>query len=73
LYLLSQDLPIDFRGFLERHAEPLRALPAWTARLLALCHKQDATPRYEAAFRELASPRRPSVLEDVHSYFHAGR
>lgn len=29
LYLLTQDVPIDFRGFLERHAELLRALPLW--------------------------------------------
>ena len=42
LYLLTQDLPIDFRAFLERHAELLRALPAWTVRLLVPRHKTDA-------------------------------
>jgi hypothetical protein len=74
LYLVIQDLPIDFRGFLERHAELLRALPAWTVRLLVPCHKRDAIPRYEAAFYEqLASPLRPSLLEDVRWYFHARR
>jgi hypothetical protein len=30
LYLVTRDVPIDFRAFLERHAELLRALPAWT-------------------------------------------
>src|SRR5205807_8942581 len=34
LFLLTQDLPVDFRAFLERHAELLRALPAWKVRLL---------------------------------------
>ena len=74
LYLLTQDVPIDFRGFLERHAELLRALPAWTVRLLVPCHKRDAMPLYEAAFDEqLASPLRPSLLEDLRWYFRARR
>ena len=63
LYLLTQDVPIDFRGFLERHAEVLRALPAWIVRLLVPCHKADAIPIYQAAFREqVGSPLRPAVL-----------
>ena len=74
LYLLTQDVPIDFRGFLERHAELLRALPAWTVRLLVPCHKADAIPIYQAAFREqLGSPLRPAVLDDLRWYFHARR
>ena len=74
LYLLSQDLPIDFRGFLERHGELLRALPAWTLRLLLPRHKRDAIPLYQVAFDEqLAAPLRPSLLEDLRWYFHASR
>jgi hypothetical protein len=74
LYLLTQDLPIDFRAFLERHAELLRALPAWTVRLLVPRHKTDAISRYEAAFDEqLASPLRPSLVEDLRWYFRARR
>jgi hypothetical protein len=74
LYLLTQDVPIDFRGFLERHAEVLRALPAWIVRLLVPCHKADAIPIYQAAFREqVGSPLRPAVLEDLRWYFHARR
>jgi hypothetical protein len=74
LYLLTQDLPTDFRGFLERHAELLRALPAWTVRLLVPCHKRDAMRRYEAAFHEqLASPLRPTLVQDLRWYFHARR
>jgi hypothetical protein len=74
LYLLTQDVPIDFRGFLERHAEVLRALPVWIVRLLVPCHKADAIPVYQAAFREqVASPLRPAVVEDLRWYFRARR
>jgi hypothetical protein len=74
LYLLTQDVPIDFRGFLERHGEVLRTLPAWIVRLLVPCHKVDAFPIYQAAFREqVGSPLRPAVLEDLRWYFHARR
>jgi hypothetical protein len=74
LYLLIQDVPIDFRAFLERHAELLRALPAWTVRLLVPRHKTDAIPLYEAAFHEqLGSPLRPSLVDDLRWYFRARR
>src|SRR2546426_756144 len=52
-----QDLPIDFPTFLERHAELLRALPAWKVQLLVPVHKMDATSLYKAAFQE-HPPRR---------------
>jgi hypothetical protein len=74
LYVLTKDLPIDFRTFLERHAELLRALPAWTLRLLVPRHKTQAIPQYQAAFREqLIKPLEPSVLDDLRWYFHARR
>lgn len=74
MYLLTQDVPIDFRGFLERHAELWRALPAWTIRLLVPAHMNGAVPLYEAAFDEhLASPLRPSVVADLRWYFEARR
>ena len=73
LFLLVQDLPVDFRAFLERHAELLRALPAWTVRLLVPAHvRRDRA--YEAAFQEqLASPLRPIVVEDLRWSFRARR
>jgi hypothetical protein len=74
LYLATQDLPIDFRAFLERHAELLRALPAWRVRLLVPLHKTDATRLYKAAFQEhLAAPLRMSVVDDLRWYFDARR
>jgi hypothetical protein len=72
LFLVTQDVPIDFRAFLERHAELLRALPTWTVRLLVPRHKTNALPSYQAAFHEqLASPLEPRVLEELRWYFHA--
>lgn len=74
IYLVTRDVPVDFRAFLERHAELLRALPGWTVRLLVPRHKTDAIPAYQAAFREqLATPLEPSVLEDMRWYFQARR
>jgi len=53
---------------LERHAELLRALPAWTLRLLVPRHKTQAIPQYQAAFREqLTKPLEPSVLDATFS------
>jgi hypothetical protein len=74
LYLLIRDVPVDFRSFLERHAELLRLLPAWTIRLLVPPHKGDAVRLYERAFHEhLASPLRLSLVDDLRWYFRARR
>jgi hypothetical protein len=74
LYLVTRDLPIDFRAFLERHAELFRALPAWTLRLLVPRHLTEAIPVYSEAFREqLATPLRPIVLDELRWYFGARR
>ena len=72
LYLLVQDVPIDFRGFLERHAELLRRVPAWEIRLVVPAHKADAVARYRAAFEEqVASPLRLSTVDELQWYFRA--
>ncbi len=72
LSLMTRSAPIDFRAFLERHAELFRALPSWTLRLLVPRHLREAAPSYRAAFREqLTTPLRPSVLEELRWYVHA--
>ena len=74
LFVLTQDLPVDFRAFLERHAELLRALPAWRLRLLVPQHKAEAVPLYEEAFQQhFASPLRPVVTDELRWYFRARR
>jgi hypothetical protein len=73
-YLVTRELPIDFRGFLQQHAELLRALPRWTLQLLVPQHLAYVAGVYERAAREeLASPLRPSVVEEVGWYFDAKR
>jgi hypothetical protein len=72
VYVLTRDLPIDFRAFLERHAELWRRLPSWTVRLLVPRHHTDLVSRYHAAFREqLASPLDPNLVEEFRWYAHA--
>jgi hypothetical protein len=72
LYLVTQDLPIDFRRFLERHGELLRALPEWVIALLVPAHMTHAIPLYQSAFYEhLATPLRLSVMEELKWYFRA--
>jgi hypothetical protein len=74
VYLVTRPGPVDFRAFLERHAELLRALRVWTIRLLVPRQYARAMGMYHAAFREqLAMPLRPMNLDDLRWYFHARR
>ena len=72
LYLATRDVPVDFRAFLERHAELLRSLGEWRVRLLLPLHLQRASAAYRTAFHEQpATPLRPVVLEELRWYFGA--
>jgi hypothetical protein len=74
LYLATRPEPIDFRMFLERHAELLRALPAWTVRVLIPHHLVHASGRYKDAFREqVGTPLRPAQLDELRWFFEARR
>lgn len=74
LYLVTRPLPVDFRMFLERHAELFRALPAWTLRLLVPHHLANAMTLYREAFREqVGTPLRPTHLQELRWYFQARR
>jgi hypothetical protein len=63
MYLVNRPTPVDFRAFLHRHAELLRALPEWELRLLLPRHLLEAAPLFEQAAREELS--RPLRLDDV--------
>ena len=63
LYLVNRPTPVDFRAFLHRHAELLRALPEWELRLLVPRHMAEAAPLYEAAAGEELT--RPLRLDDA--------
>src|SRR3954447_19977440 len=74
LYLVTRPGPVDFRAFLERHAELLRLLPTWTIRLVFPSHFARVAGAYRDAFREqLAMPLRPSNVEELDWYFQARR
>lgn len=60
----------DFRAFLHRHAELLRAMPVWAIRLLVPQHLTPALVRYRHAFRdELITPLSPPTVEELRWYF----
>jgi hypothetical protein len=72
LYVVTRPGPVDFRAFLERHAELLRSLKTWTVRLLIPPHFARTAKTYQSAFREqLATPLRPVNVEDLRWYFDA--
>ena len=74
VYLATRNEPVDFRSFLERHAELFRSLSAWRVRVLVPLHLRDAVPAYKAAFHEqLVTPLRPVVLDELRWFFHARR
>lgn len=79
LYLLVNPLPQDFRVFLRRHAELLRALPAWSVQLLVPVEQTDKDGRaqrlaehYESAFRqELAMPLDTVTASELRWFWEA--
>lgn len=72
IYLVTRKAPVDLRAFLRRHAELLRAVSAWTIRLLVPIHLAEAAEAHVAAcHQELASPLRSLVVEEVRWYFEA--
>jgi len=81
LYLVVNPLPHDFQVFLRRHAELLRALPAWSVRLLVpldpsnqhgQAQAQERAETYENAFKqELASPLDPVTANELRWFWDA--
>lgn len=66
LYLPTTTTPMDFRRFLLRHAELFRALGQWTIRLLfPRTHRCVATSFEAAAYQQLATPLRPSEVDEL--------
>ena len=79
LYLLVSPLPDDFRVFLRRHAELLRALPAWSVQLLVPVKQTDKDGRaqrlaevYEDAFhQEFGTPLDPVTANELRWFWDA--
>lgn len=74
VYLVTRPAPVDFRAFLHRHAELLRALPRWTVRLVIPPHLAKAAEAYMGAgHQELASPLRPAIVDELRWFFERQR
>jgi hypothetical protein len=70
LYLVTSPVPADFRNFLYRHAELLRALPRWMIRMLVPQPFVRAIPRFgQAAREELATPLSLSQSKELEWWF----
>ena len=73
LYLVVDPATRDFRTFLRRHAELLRALPKWTVRLLVPVGLEECVEDYRRAFREeLATPLHAQVADELRWFCHHG-
>lgn len=69
-YLVNRPTPVDFRAFLHRYAELLRALAEWELRLLVPHHLVEAAPLFEQAAREeLSQPLRLDDVTELRWYF----
>src|SRR5258705_6521771 len=74
VYLVTRRLPVDFRAFLHRHSELLRAVSAWTIRLLVPRHLKGVIGPYQLAMRdELATPLRRDTFDELRWFFDQRR
>jgi hypothetical protein len=70
LYLVTNQVPVDFRLFLFKNAELLRALPQWTIRVLVPQPFTKAIRRFgQAAREELAMPLSLSQSQELQWWF----
>jgi hypothetical protein len=70
VHLFTQSGDASLRRFLHRHAPLLRALPAWTLRILLPKELAEAAESCQTAVRtELARPLRPATVDELRWYF----
>ena len=66
VYLVSDPLHEDLRGFLQRHAAMLSRLPAWTLRIVLPPHLGSSANHWrQAAWNQLATPLRGPDLGEL--------
>jgi hypothetical protein len=74
VFLAADGSPMDFRQFLLRHAELLRALRSWTIRVLLPRERASLRDIYEAAvYDQLARPLPMSYRDDLRANFERRR
>ena len=70
VYLVSDPLHEDLRGFLQRHAVMLSRLSAWTLRIVLPPHLGASADHWrQVAWTQLATPLREPVLGELRWYF----
>ena len=71
LYLVTREVPAEFRLFLLRHADLLPHLDEWTIRLLVPRRLRKAAALYRYAVRDAATPLRPEQVDELDWFFRA--
>ena len=70
LYLVTRDLPSEFRAFLLRHADLLKTVQEWTIRILLPRRFRKASALYRYAVRDaFLTPLEPSEVAELDWYF----
>jgi hypothetical protein len=74
VYVVTDPWLDEFRVFLERHAALLRALPAWTLRIVVPPHFPDMAQRSkQVVWNQLLTPLRTDVVDELRWYFEQVR
>ena len=72
LYLVTREVPSEFRLFLLRHAALLRAVNEWTIRLLIPRRLRKAAALYRYAVRDaFGTPPTPEQVDELEWFFRA--
>jgi hypothetical protein len=70
VYVVTDQILDEFRIFLERHAPVLRALRAWTLRIVVPPHLPKIGQRAkQVVWNQLLTPLRPEVIDELRWYF----
>ncbi len=74
VYVVTDPWLDDFRVFLERHAALLRALPAWTLRIVVPPQFPDIGQRAkQVVWNQLLTPLKTEMLDELRWYFEQAR
>ena len=72
LYLVTREVPAEFRLFLLRHADLLKTVNEWTIRLLVPRRFRKAAALYRYAVRDaFTTPLTPAQVEELDWFFRA--
>jgi hypothetical protein len=72
LYLVTREVPAEFRVFLLHHSDLLRAVGEWTIRLLVPRRLQKAAALYRYAVRDAFTvPLTPAQVDELDWFFRA--